>query len=108
MGQERNTPLDCFADITWVGYCGRDVPAPVQEIFAFVTAGRDAAVHLVQERLAAGQTVYGYEVDDACRAVIAGAATARLSSTARVTAWVSRDTSTASTSTIWKHRTAAA
>ena len=70
--RERNTPLDCFADITWVGYCGRDVPAPVREIFAFVTAGRDAAVHFVQERLQAGETVYGYEVDDACRAVIAG------------------------------------
>jgi Xaa-Pro aminopeptidase len=38
-----------------------------------VAAGRDAAVRFASERLAAGQTVHGYEVDDACRNVIAAA-----------------------------------
>ncbi len=67
------TPLDCFADITWVAYCGSEAPAKVHEIFAAVAGGRDAAVKFMQDRMAAGQTVYGYEVDDACRAVIAAA-----------------------------------
>ena len=71
--KERATPLDCYADITWVGYCGREVPQRVQELFAVVAAGRDAAVRFANERLAAGQTVHGYEVDDACRNVIATA-----------------------------------
>ena len=43
------------------------------EKFAVLAAGRDAAVRFCNERLSAGQTVYGYEVDDACRAVIARA-----------------------------------
>jgi Xaa-Pro dipeptidase len=67
----RHSALDCFADITWVGYCGREVPAEVRRLFALVAAGRDAAVRFATERLLAGKTVYGYEVDDACRAVIA-------------------------------------
>jgi len=70
-GKEQNTPLDCYADITWVAYCGSQPPAIVQEIFATAAAGRDAAVAFVNERMAAGHTVYGYEVDDVCRGVIA-------------------------------------
>ena len=71
--KENWTPQDCYADITWVAYCGSQTPAVVQEIFAAVVAGRDAAVTFVNERLGAGQTVYGYEVDDVCRNVIVDA-----------------------------------
>jgi Xaa-Pro aminopeptidase len=71
--REMNSPLDCFADLTWVAYCGAQPPDKACEIFAVVSAGRDAAVHLMQERLRAGVTVHGYEVDDACRNVIAEA-----------------------------------
>jgi len=71
--REQTTPLDCYADITWVGYCGSEVPAAVREKFAVLAAGRDAAVRFCNERLAAGHVVYGYEVDDACRTVIADA-----------------------------------
>ena len=35
-----------------------------------VRQARDAAVAFARTRLQAGQAVYGYEVDDACRAVI--------------------------------------
>ena len=69
--KEQKTPLDCYADITWVGYCGSAVPARMAEIFTFVTAGRDAAVERVRRGLAEGEPVHGYEVDDACRDVIA-------------------------------------
>lgn len=66
-------PTACFADITWTGYCGAQPPARAAAIFAHVAAGRDAAVKLASNRIAAGEPVYGYEVDDACRNVIVAA-----------------------------------
>jgi Xaa-Pro aminopeptidase len=63
-------PLACYADITWTGYCGAEIPPRAAEIFAHVAAGRDAAVALAAQRIAAGEPVYGYEVDDACRDLI--------------------------------------
>jgi hypothetical protein len=45
----------------------------VRQIFEVVARGREAAVDLIQSRLGGGQPVYGYEVDDACRAVIESA-----------------------------------
>lgn len=71
--RERNTPLDCYADITWMAYCGSEVPAPARALFAVLAKGRDAAVAFCNERMAAGNAVYGYEVDDVCRHVIAEA-----------------------------------
>ena len=68
--KERATPGACFADITWTAFCGDEPPAKAQRIFEIVAAARDAAVAFVRERFAAGEPVYGYEVDDACRAVI--------------------------------------
>lgn len=66
-------PTACYADITWTGYCGAQIPTRAAEIFAHVAAGRDAAVALAAKRISAGEPVYGYEVDDACRDVIARA-----------------------------------
>ncbi len=66
-------PEDIMGDITWVAYAGRDVPPRAQQVFDVVRAARDRAVTFARERLQAGQTVYGYEVDDACRAVVADA-----------------------------------
>jgi len=64
------TPQACFADITWVAYCGSQVPEKAQEIFRVVAAARDAAVQAIQEALAAGRMLHGYEVDDMAREVI--------------------------------------
>jgi Xaa-Pro aminopeptidase len=58
-----------YADITWVGIAG-DPPAEVVRAFDAAVAGRDAAIALVQSRVAAGQPVRGWEVDRACRDVI--------------------------------------
>lgn len=71
--RETNGPNACFADITWTAFCGERVPPKAAGIFAVVAAARDRAVAFVEERLAAGEAVYGYEVDDACRVVIAEA-----------------------------------
>jgi Xaa-Pro aminopeptidase len=42
-------------------------------VFDIVRDARDAAVAFARGRLAAGEPVYGYEVDDAARGVIAAA-----------------------------------
>lgn len=68
--REKNRHDDCFADCTWTAYCGRDVPPKVRQVFEVVAAARDRAVQFIQERLDAGQPMSGYEVDNACRAVI--------------------------------------
>jgi Xaa-Pro dipeptidase len=59
-----------YADITWTGYIGRQVPAKQRSIFNIVRQGRDAALAYVQASVADGQFPYGWEVDQACRRVI--------------------------------------
>lgn len=66
-------PYGCLADITWTAYCGEETPPLVEQIFQIVAQARDAAVALIQSRLDAGQSVAGYEVDDASRGVIEAA-----------------------------------
>ncbi len=56
-------PGAVYADITWVGYTGRDVPERFARAFSAVAAARDAAVDLVQHARGAGQDVRGWEVD---------------------------------------------
>ena len=71
--RESNSPLDCFADITWTAFCGEKVPKLVQQVFQVVRDGRDAAIDFIQQRLDQNQIAYGYEVDTACRDVIENA-----------------------------------
>ena len=56
-----------YGDITWTGFTAREVPSRHREIFDYVRQGRDAALSFVQQRVAAGQFPYGWEVDEACR-----------------------------------------
>jgi Xaa-Pro aminopeptidase len=66
-----------YADITWVGFTGPSVPAPVVRAFDAVARARDAAAAFVQERVRAGEGVRGYEVDAAARRVLESAGYAR-------------------------------
>jgi Xaa-Pro dipeptidase len=66
-------PGAVFADITWVGYTGRDLPARIAKPFHAVRRARDAAVELVEQRTRAGQEIRGFEVDRASMAVLRGA-----------------------------------
>ena len=62
-------PEAIFADITWVGYVGREVPQRHRDVFATVAAARDAVVaHLERHR-----ATPGYELDRVARRVIADA-----------------------------------
>ncbi|MBI4878737.1 MAG: aminopeptidase P family protein [Planctomycetes bacterium] len=67
-------PKAVFYDITWCGFIGRgQVPPRYAEIFATVRDARRAAVDFVRRRFAAAEAVAGFEVDDACRKVVADA-----------------------------------
>lgn len=67
---KKRTPGSVFADISWVGFTGATVPAPVEAAFSAARDARDAAVSLVQSSAAAGRDVRGWEADRAARAVL--------------------------------------
>ena len=62
-----------YADFTWVAYVGDEIPAEHARVFEIVARARDAAVELVQARVAAREPVNGREADRAARAVIEAA-----------------------------------
>ena len=63
-------PGAVYADITWVGFTGSQVPPRAAAIFGAAREARDAAVSLVAERVHAGRPISGWEVDRAARDVI--------------------------------------
>ncbi|MGE0821281.1 MAG: M24 family metallopeptidase [Candidatus Binatia bacterium] len=66
-------PAGMYADITWTGFMGNEVPERFQEIFTYVRDARDAAIAFIKERVAREQSFAGYEVDAAARKVIVDA-----------------------------------
>ena len=70
---KKNLPGSIYYDITWMGYIGKDVPEKIEKIFQVGRSARDTALALVKTRFDAGQPVHGWEVDNACRAVIVDA-----------------------------------
>jgi len=70
---KQNQPGSIFYDITWMGYIGDTAPDKLESIFQTAAAARNAALDLVRERFAGKTPVHGWEVDDACRAVIVDA-----------------------------------
>jgi Xaa-Pro dipeptidase len=59
-----------YADITWVAQVGGDVPDSRRAVFDVVARARDAVVADVRERIAAGATVLGFELDRIARGVV--------------------------------------
>ncbi|MCK4547903.1 MAG: M24 family metallopeptidase [Candidatus Eisenbacteria sp.] len=70
---KRKVPGGIFYDITWCGYVGEDPPARYVEIFNVVRDARIAAVDFVREKFSKGEPCFGWEVDSACRKVVADA-----------------------------------
>jgi Xaa-Pro aminopeptidase len=62
-------PGTVYADITWTGFAG-DPPDEIARAFAAIVAGRDAGIAKVQDGIASGQAVRGFEVDRVTRDVI--------------------------------------
>jgi Xaa-Pro aminopeptidase len=65
-----NHPAAVYSDLTRVGYVGHAVPDKFAQIFAIVAQARDAAIARVEQAFADSEPLQGYQVDDACRAVI--------------------------------------
>ncbi len=64
------TPGAVYADITWVGFTASSVPDTFVKAFNAARDGRDAAIALVEQRVAGGRDIRGFEVDRACRDVL--------------------------------------
>ena len=64
---KQNIPNAVYYDITWTGFVGKAPSDRMREIFAVVRGGRDAGVKKVQEAVAAGKPIAGWEVDRATR-----------------------------------------
>jgi Xaa-Pro dipeptidase len=58
-------PDAVYYDITWMAYCGDQVPEPMEKAFAVAMGARDSGIKLVREAMTAGRTLRGFEVDDA-------------------------------------------
>ena len=63
-------PGAVYADITWIGFAGNDVPAEMTKAFETICAARDAAVTVIQDAAKAGRDVRGFEADRASRKVM--------------------------------------
>jgi Xaa-Pro dipeptidase len=59
-----------YADITWIGFTGPNVPERMTKAFAAICGARDAAVTTVQDAARAGRGVRGFEADKAARQVL--------------------------------------
>jgi Xaa-Pro aminopeptidase len=64
-------PDAVYYDVTWMAYCGEQVPARMDDVFRVVRDARDAGIRTVTEAIAAGHPLQGFEVDDAVRGCIA-------------------------------------
>ena len=70
---KHTTPGAVYADITWCGFTGETPTPEIAAAFATIVAGRDAAIAKVQDGIASGAGVRGWEVDRVCRDVITAA-----------------------------------
>jgi Xaa-Pro aminopeptidase len=66
-------PAGVYADITWTGYAGAEVPERYARVFDVVRRARDAGVDAARRAVRAGAPVRGCDIDAAVREVIATA-----------------------------------
>jgi Xaa-Pro dipeptidase len=59
-----------FADQTWIGFAGTEVPQKVREVWTTVRGARDAAIDIIRRASQSGRMIMGYEADRAARNVI--------------------------------------
>jgi Xaa-Pro dipeptidase len=59
-----------FADQTWIGFAGTQVPERVREVWTAVRGARDAAIDIIRRATQSGRAIMGYEADRAARSVI--------------------------------------
>ena len=69
-GKKKENPQAVYADITWVGFTGPEVPPEMARAFGAIGQARDAAVALVQESARQQRDLRGWQVDRAARQVL--------------------------------------
>jgi Xaa-Pro dipeptidase len=62
-----------FADITWVGFVGREVPEKYAAVFDVVRKARDAVVERLQGAWQQGEVLQGWQLDQVARQIIEAA-----------------------------------
>jgi Xaa-Pro dipeptidase len=63
-------PGAVYADITWIGFVGADVPSNMTRAFEAICGARDAAVSIIQDAASSGREIRGFEADRAARKVL--------------------------------------
>ena len=69
-GKKKDDPQAVYADITWVGFTGSQVPAEMAAAFEAIRQARDAAIALVQASAKDQGDLRGWQVDRAAREVL--------------------------------------
>jgi len=67
---KKDKPRATYADITRVGVASETPSEKQRKIFNIVKRAQDTATAFVKKRMASGQSLMGWEVDQACRDVI--------------------------------------
>jgi Xaa-Pro dipeptidase len=67
---KRDEPDAVYYDVTWTGFCGSNIPQSIQTVFEIVRDARKKAASFVKESVQKGQTIQGFQVDDAARGLI--------------------------------------
>ena len=67
---KKDDPHAVFADITWVGFTGENVPTEMVNAFEAIRQARDAATALTQESARNQRDLRGWQVDRAARDVL--------------------------------------
>jgi Xaa-Pro dipeptidase len=70
MWAKLDRPSAVYYDITWSGYCGATPPSALENVFEVVRDARNSAVQRVQSAISRGETIQGFQVDDAARTYI--------------------------------------
>lgn len=69
MWAKPDKPNGVYADITWMGYVGKEVPQVVEDRFQVLRRAVDTGFKFLQDNLGK-RRVEGYEVDDVVRSVV--------------------------------------
>jgi Xaa-Pro aminopeptidase len=67
---KKDVPQAVYYDITWTGFVGKSPPERIQTAFRAVCDARNAGAKFVEESIAAGKKIAGYQVDQAVRGQI--------------------------------------
>ena len=69
MWAKRNMPRAVYGDITWMAYCGKNIPSEIQNRFQIIRQASDECFAFIKNNYGK-KKIYGYQADDITRNVI--------------------------------------